>query len=113
MEKLRTRMDATEWRLQEANELLQAQIAECKWVEQTFGQAQEYTEGIVETIRESLIVLTSDLRIIKANRSFYDRFHVTAEETEGRFVYSIGDHASDIPAFFLLQSNGFRDKSFS
>jgi PAS domain-containing protein len=67
----------------------------------------------VETVREPLVMLTPDLRVIKANRSFYDRFHVTAEETEGRFVYSIGDHSLDIPAFFLLQSNGVFDKLVS
>jgi PAS domain-containing protein len=110
MEELQTRLEATERRLQEANELLQAQIAERKRAEETFEKAQKYTESIVETIREPLIVLTSDLRIITANRSFYDRFHVTAEETEGRFIYSIGDHSWDIPAFFLLQGNGFFDK---
>ena len=93
MEKLRTRLDATERHLQEANELLQAQIAERQRAKQTFERAQKYTESIVETIREPLIVLTPDLRIIKANRSFYDRFHVTPEETEGRFVYGKGDHA--------------------
>jgi hypothetical protein len=63
MEKLRTRLDATERRLQEANELLQAQIAERKRAKQTFEKAQKYTESIVETIREPLIVLTPDLSI--------------------------------------------------
>jgi PAS domain-containing protein len=110
MEALRTRLDATEQRLQEANEILQAQIAERKRTEETFEKAQKYTEGIVETIREPLLVLTADLKVITANRSFYETFHVTPEETEGRFVYSIGDHAWDIPAFFLLQGNGFFDK---
>jgi PAS domain-containing protein len=86
IKQLRTRLDATERRLQEANELLQAQIAERKRGEETFEKAQKYTESIVETIREPLIVLTPDLRVITANCSFYDRFHVTAEETEGRFV---------------------------
>ena len=39
---------------------------------------------------------------------------MTTEEIEGRFVYSIGDHAWDIPpAFFLLQGNGFFDKVVS
>jgi PAS domain-containing protein len=113
MEKLRTRLDATERRLQEANEILQAQIAERKRAEETFEKAQKYTESIVETIREPLIVLTPDLRVITANRSFYETFHVTPEETEGRFIYSIGDHAWDIPAFFLLQGNGFFDKLVS
>jgi PAS domain-containing protein len=67
----------------------------------------------VETIREPLLVLTPDLRVITGNRSFYEMFNVTPEETEGRFVYSIGDHSWDIPAFSLLQSNGFLDKLVS
>jgi PAS domain S-box-containing protein len=77
---------------------LQAQIAERKRVEEIFAEAQKYTESIVETIREPLIVLTPDLRVITANHSFYGTFQVTPEETEGRFVYSLGNHAWDIPS---------------
>jgi len=98
MEELRTRLDATERRLQEADESLQAQIAERKRAEETFERVQKYAESIVGTIREPLIVLTPDLRVITANRSFYGTFQVTPEETEGRFVYSLGDHAWDIPS---------------
>ena len=98
MEELRTRLDATERRLQEADEILQAQIAERKRAEETFERVQKYAESIVETIREPLIVLTPDLRVITANHSFYGTFQVTPEETEGRFVYSLGDHAWDIPS---------------
>ena len=98
MEELRAKLDTTERRLQEANEILQAQIAECKRAEETFEKVQKYTQGIVETVREPLIVLTPDLRVISANHSFYETFQVTREETEGRFVYSLGDHAWDIPS---------------
>ena len=102
-EELQRELDATERRLREANERLQAQIAECKRAEETFEKAQKYTESIVETIREPLIGLTPDLRVITANCSFYEMFNVTPEETEGRFVYSRGDHAWDIPpAFFSI-----------
>jgi PAS domain S-box-containing protein len=97
MEGLRARLDATERRLQEANELLQAQIAERKRAEETFKRAQKYAESIVETVREPLIVLTPDLKVITANHSFYETFRVTPEETEGRFVYSLGNQAWDIP----------------
>jgi PAS domain-containing protein len=98
MEEVRTRLDATGRRLQEADESVQAQIAERKRAEETFERVQKYAESIVETIREPLIVLTPDLRVITANRSFYETFHVTPKETEGRFIYSIGDRAWDIPA---------------
>jgi PAS domain S-box-containing protein len=43
-------------------------------------------------------VLTPDLRVITANHSFYGTFQVTPEETEGRFVYSLGGNAWDIPS---------------
>ena len=110
VEELRTKLNATERRLQEANKILQRQAPERERAEDTFEKAQKYTESIVETIREPLIGLTPGLRVISANRSFYETFQVAPEETEGRFVYSIGDHARDIPAFFLLQGNGFFDK---
>jgi len=98
IEELQTRLEATERRLQEAHELLQAQIAERKRAEETFEKAQQYTESIVETIREPLWVLTPDLRVISANRSFYETFQVTPEETEGRFIFDIGNHQWDILA---------------
>ena len=101
-EELQTRLDATERSLLEANERLQVQIAERKQAEETFEKVQKYTEGIIETIREPLLALTADLRVITANRSFYEMFHVRPEATEGRFVYSIGDHAWDIPALRKL-----------
>jgi formate hydrogenlyase transcriptional activator len=98
MEELRTRLDATERRLQETNGILQAQIAGRKRAEETFEKAQKYTESIVKTIREPLVVLSADLKVISANRSFYQTFKVTPQETEGKFIYSIGNHQWDIPA---------------
>ena len=113
MEELQARLEATERRLQEANELLQAQIAERKRAEETFEKAQKYAESIVETMREPLLVLSAYLEVISGNHSFYQTFKVTPKETEGKFTYSIGDHSLDIPAFFLLQGNGFFDKLVS
>jgi len=97
MEELRTRLHATEQRLEDANELMQTEISERKRAEETSARAQKYIEGIVETIREPLLVLTADLKVISANQSFYKTFKVTSEETEGRFIYTIGDHQWDIP----------------
>src|SRR4030043_1223383 len=112
-DELRTRLDATERRLQEAKEILQAQIAERKRVEQTFEKAQKYTESIVETIREPLLVLASDLRVISANHSFYDTFKVTPKETTGNLIYNLGNRQWDIPRLrtlledILIKNNKF------
>ena len=97
MEKLRTRLDATERRLQEANEILQAQIAERKRVEQTFEKAQEYAESIINTVREPLIALDQDLRVVSVSRSFYEVFKVNPKETVGQLIYDLGNKQWDIP----------------
>jgi PAS domain S-box-containing protein len=102
MEELRTRLDATERRLQEASEILQVQIDERKRAEETFEKAQKYTESIVETIREPLLVLDSDLRVLSANRSFYASFKVTPNETVGNLIYNLGNRQWDIPSLRML-----------
>jgi len=101
-EELRTRVDATERRLQEANETIQVEIAKRKRSEETFTEAQKYAESIVETIREPLLVLDSDLRVLSANRSFYQLFKVTPNETIGNLIYNLGNQQWDIPSLRVL-----------
>jgi PAS domain S-box-containing protein len=59
--------------------------------------ARQYAENIVSTVRDPLVVLDSDLRIISANPSFYENFKVKSTETEGKSLYEIGDRQWDNP----------------
>jgi PAS domain S-box-containing protein len=65
-------------------------------------QARSYAENIVETVREPLLVLDGDLKIVSANRSFYRTFKVTKRETLGRLVYNLGNRQWDIPRLRIL-----------
>jgi len=60
-------------------------------------KTSQFIESIVETIRQPLLILDGDLRVVKASRSFYDFFKVTLEETEGSLIYSISNQQWDIP----------------
>jgi len=60
-------------------------------------ESREYAESIVDTVREGLAVLDADLRVISANRSFYETFEVKPDETEGQFLYDLGNREWDIP----------------
>jgi PAS domain S-box-containing protein len=62
----------------------------------------ELAAVMVDTIRESLLVLDDELRIQSANRSFYDSFGVTFEEAQGRSVFELGDGEWNIPEFHTL-----------
>lgn len=59
--------------------------------------ALAFAESIVETVREPLVVLDGQLRVVSANPAFYRAFQVTPEETEGRFLYDLGQREWDIP----------------
>ncbi len=58
---------------------------------------QNYAQNIVDTVREPLLILDATLRVRSANRAFYQTFHVTPEETEGRLIYELGNGQWDIP----------------
>ncbi len=57
----------------------------------------EYSESIINTVREPLIVLDQDLRVVSVSRSFYEFFKVKPEETMGQLIYDLGNKQWDIP----------------
>ncbi|MFP4241629.1 MAG: PAS domain S-box protein [Chitinispirillaceae bacterium] len=60
---------------------------------------------IVDTLREALIILDENLRVVMANRSFYETFRVTEKETVGLHIYQLGNDQWDIPELrHLLES---------
>jgi two-component system, cell cycle sensor histidine kinase and response regulator CckA len=77
-------------------------ITERKRLETEIQDAREYAENIVETVRESLVVLNSELKILTANNSFYATFRVTPAETIGQFIYDLGNRQWDIPKLRVL-----------
>src|SRR5688500_20082318 len=58
---------------------------------------ETYAQDIVDTVREPLLMLDTNLRVRSANRAFYQTFHVTAEETENQLIYELGNGQWDIP----------------
>ncbi|MES2203349.1 MAG: histidine kinase dimerization/phosphoacceptor domain -containing protein [Patescibacteria group bacterium] len=56
------------------------------------------TRAIIDTIREPLIVLDGNLRILAASRSFYAKFNLSAETTEGKMFYDLRGGEWNIPA---------------
>ncbi|MFA7165716.1 MAG: PAS domain S-box protein [Desulfoplanes sp.] len=65
----------------------------------------EYAESILKTMREPLVVLDQDLRVVSANRSFFNVFKVTHEETMGQLIYDLGNNQWDIPKLRELLEN--------
>ena len=81
--------------------------------EEAVAAARALAEGIVDTVREAMIVLDEGLKVVTASRSFYRRFRVTSDETLGRRIYELGNGQWNIPALReLLETILPRDQSF-
>lgn len=90
-------------------------VSERRRHEQHLQDAVTYADDIIATLREPFVVLEKSLRVHTANRSFYETFQVSKEETEGRFIYDLGNRQWDNPRLrdflekILPQNHSFRD----
>ncbi len=53
---------------------------------------QEYANNIIDTVRDSLLILDDGLKVVSANRSFYKMFNTVAEKTVGKYIYQFNDN---------------------
>jgi PAS domain-containing protein len=60
--------------------------------------ARSLAQAIVDTVREPLLVLDSDLRVLAVSRSYYLTFRVDRQDVLGRPLYALGDGQWQIPA---------------
>jgi chemotaxis protein methyltransferase CheR len=82
------------------------------WLQSSFGTRKRdhpdsehgsaLAQAIVDTVREPLLVLDQDLRVVAASRSFYLTFRANSEDTLGRQLYALGDGQWDIPRLRVL-----------
>ena len=72
-------------------------ITERKRSETELAAAKEFSEKIINTVREPMLVLTPNLCVVSANNSSYSHFQASPAETEGRLIYELGNGQWDIP----------------
>ena len=80
-------------------------ITQSKKIQQKIQESLDYADNIIDTVREPLLVLNDELKIISANRSFYQSFKVTPEQTEGEELFKLGKGQWDIPSLHDLLEN--------
>jgi two-component system, chemotaxis family, CheB/CheR fusion protein len=90
-------------------------ITRLKQAELDACDAKNFAESIVNTVRESLLVLDADLRVVSANEGFHRTFGTSPKEIEKVLVYELGDGQWDIPQLRTLledivsENSSFRD----
>ena len=95
--------------LETSKEELQSTVEEITVVNQELNnlnalllQEKKFSESIVRTIRDPLLVLNKNLEVIMANKAFFENFKVQEAETLGRTVFTLGNGQWDIPKLRIL-----------
>lgn len=76
---------------------LEKQISNMSVLETTNKGTHEPAERILSIVRQPFLVLDAEVKVIFANRSFYQVFKVSRQETEGQLLYDLCKGQWDIP----------------
>lgn len=80
--------------------------------ERLWEESWTYIKTVVDVLREPVVILDGDLRVMTANESFYRLFQVDAKETEGKNVYELGNGQWNIPSLKKLLEDVLPKNSF-
>jgi len=79
---------------------LEADLAENQLTE--IEEARAFAQAIIDTVREPVLVLDQDLRVVAASRSFYLTFMGNPDDTEDQLLYELGGGLWNIPKLRVL-----------
>lgn len=73
-----------------ANEELRVRNHELSQVNLTLKNAQDFSDAILGTMRDALVVLDRELRVQRANRAYFDLFRTKPEAVQNNRLYDTG-----------------------
>jgi hypothetical protein len=88
---------------------------EIDFMERLANESQAYIKTVINVVREPILILNNNLRVVVANESFYRTFQVEPTDTENVLVYELGNGQWNIPALrelleeILPRNNFFKD----
>ncbi len=91
-------LETSKEEIEAANEELITTNQELQTRNDLLKESYEYSNAIVSTMHEPMLVLGKDLRVKSANKAFYDKFGVAEEQTVGVLLYDLGNKQWNIPA---------------
>lgn len=92
LQSLNEELETSKEELQSTNEELIIINEELVNKQEEINISMEYTEAIVATLREPIVILDTELRIKSVNKAFFTKYHLTNKEAEGKLIYEILGH---------------------
>lgn len=67
------------------------------FVDKLWKKSWTYIKTVVDVVREPILILNKDFRVMAANKPFYQTFQVEPKDTENMIVYELGNGQWNIP----------------
>ena len=99
---LNEELETSKEEIEATNEELISTNQELKTQNELLAESYHYSEAIIATIHEPMIILDSHLCVKSANRSFYKKFLISKQETEGKSLFKLGNKQWAIPKLHKL-----------
>jgi two-component system, chemotaxis family, CheB/CheR fusion protein len=80
--------------------------------ENFWEESLTYIKTVVDVVREPVLILDKDFRVLAANNPFYDVFQVESQDTENKIVYNLGNGQWNIPELRRLLEDILPQNSF-
>lgn len=88
---LNEELETSKEEIEATNEELISTNQELQMRHDLLKESHAYSEAIIATIHEPMLILNKDFHVISANKSFYKKFLVNKEDTEEKLLFDLGD----------------------
>ena len=114
LQSINEELETSKEELQSTNEELTTINDELQQRNYDLKELSDFSNAIVETITESIVVLTSEMRIRMANKAFYTLFKTDIDRTEGHYFFEMEGGQWNIPTLKrrLVEITQRKDKDF-
>lgn len=83
-------------------QILEPVEIEIDFFKRLWEESWAYIKTVVDVVREPILILDKNFRVMAANEPFYRTFQVEPKDTEKKIVYELGNGQWDIPALRKL-----------
>ncbi|RPD39956.1 chemotaxis protein CheB [Chitinophaga barathri] len=102
LQTLNEELETSKEEIDSANEELIVANQELQTRNELLMESYEYSEAIISTIHEPIVILDTNLRIRSANNTFYKTFNINKQTALDALFYEVGDKQWDIPRLRAL-----------
>lgn len=81
-------------------------------IERIWKESWTYIKTVVDVVREPVVILDKELRVMAANEPFYRTFQVEHSDTEGKVIYELGNGQWNVPTLRRLLEDVLPNNTF-